>query len=167
MDKTNIEAMLAKADELLGKELPSGRQGERAYSGIARSAFEKISKARADGYSFVQICAVFAQAGLLPAKARPHSFRHAFYRETERRKRAEQLLKQTTSNTKTTLAKNELSMPKTAANTISAETEEERIKRLTRGMVKAGDGKLSKILTAASSSRLDNASIPSIHCMSR
>lgn len=139
METTNMEAAIAKADELFAKEKPSGKRGKRAaFSLLTRSAFEKVFKARTEGFSFVQICAVFEQVGLLPENTRPSSLRQTFYREEARRKKMAALSKQ--------ILGGKLAINKDAAkpNASEAETEEERIKRLTRGTIKTGDGKIIK-----------------------
>ena len=93
MEIEDVEAAIAQADELLKHESPFNRHEKDVYSKIARSAFENVRKARADGFSFVQICAAYEKAGLLPCKARSHSFRQAFYRERERQKKDKELSK--------------------------------------------------------------------------
>jgi hypothetical protein len=83
----------ARTDELLESETPLHRNINRTYSKTVRSAFEKVEKSRADGFSFTQICEAFEKAGLLPRQAHTHSFRQAFYREPKRRDREKELLR--------------------------------------------------------------------------
>jgi hypothetical protein len=93
MEPKDFEEALARAGELLEQEPPLNRNINRTYSQTVRSAFESVKKARADGFSFTQICGAFVKAGILPGQVRPHSFRQAFYREAKRRDREKELLR--------------------------------------------------------------------------
>jgi ribosomal protein RSM22 (predicted rRNA methylase) len=93
-EEADFKEAAARAEELLKGEEPRFRREPHAYSKTARSAFRIIQKARADGFSFVQICGAFEEAGLLPKKALPHSLRQAFYREAIRKKRGRELSEQ-------------------------------------------------------------------------
>jgi hypothetical protein len=89
----NFEGAPARAGGPLELETPLARNINRTYSKTMRAAFEKVEKARADGFSFTRIYAAFEKAGLLPYQAHPHSFRQAFYREAERRDREKELMR--------------------------------------------------------------------------
>jgi len=147
----DIEVAIAQAKELLKHEPPFNRHEKDAYSKIARTAFGNVKKARADGFSFVQICAAFEKAGLLPSKSHPHSFRQAFYREGERQKKDRELTKRILDNTETeketTLflpANPGEKRPEGKATLGSEEKEQERIKRITGATTKTGAGGIVK-----------------------
>ena len=150
MEAEDMEAAIAQADEVLKHEPPFNRHEQDAYSKIVRSAFENVRKARADGFSFVQICAAFEKAGLLPRKAHPHSFRQAFYREGVRQKKGRDLSKRISGYTeaeKKTMpppTNPEGKSPEAKAAPDREETEQERIKRVTGVKAKTGIGGIVK-----------------------
>lgn len=143
METGDMEAAIAKADALLEKEQPCGRQGTCMYSQVSKSAFESVSRARTDGFSFVQICDVFEKVGLLPGNSRSNSLRQAFYREAARRKRGKELLKRILDGAQAE-RKDAIALISQDDKKANAETEEERIKRLTSVLVNTGNGKIIK-----------------------
>jgi DNA-binding transcriptional MerR regulator len=67
-----------------------GRQNATAiYAQTMYAHFEEIQKLRAEGFTLATICKFLEKKGLLPAGCDIHSFRRAFRRETDRRKRTE------------------------------------------------------------------------------
>ena len=149
MEIEDVEAAIAQVDEALKSEQPFNRHEKNAYSKIAGPAFENIRKARADGFSFVQICAAYEKTGLLPRKARPHSFQQAFYREREKQKKSRELSKRVSdyaeADKKTTSLPMIPEKKKLEENPASVyEKTEQKIKEMTSYEVKTGTGNITK-----------------------
>jgi hypothetical protein len=89
----DIEAANERIEEILQNETPLDRKGGHVHSDTAKKFFGKIKSLRGRGFSFIQLCGAFEKAGLLPEKSNPYSLRQAFFRESARRAKAEELLK--------------------------------------------------------------------------
>jgi len=89
----DFEAASKRVEEILRNETPLNRKGGHVHSDTAKKFFGRIKSLRGRGFSFIQLCAAFEKAGMLPEKSNPYSLRQAFLRETARRDKAEELLK--------------------------------------------------------------------------
>jgi hypothetical protein len=147
MESKDFKEALARTDELLESETPPDRNINRTYSKTVRSAFEKVEKARADGFSFTQICEAFEKTGLLPGQAHPHSFRQAFYREARRRGREKELLmriKDDAGTSKKETIAEPLKAGPAKANPADSDSLADRIKSLTSSTEETALGTLTK-----------------------
>ena len=145
METKDFEEALEQAGELLVRETPLNRNMNQIYSKTMRSAFENVRKVRADGFGFTQICGAFAEAGLLPRQAHPHSFRQAFYREAKRRDREKELLKRIKDDIDASKKEAIPERPKTEPAKTSPDAGlTEKIKTLTSSKKETGLGTLTR-----------------------
>jgi hypothetical protein len=141
----DFEEAISRAGDLLVQETPLSRNINRTYSKTVRSAFEKVEKARADGFSFTQISGAFEESGLLPHQAHPHSFRQAFYREAKRRDREKELLRRIKGDAGTSKKETIPEPPKAEpAKANPADGLAEKIKSQTSSKKEMGLGTLTK-----------------------
>jgi hypothetical protein len=96
---SEFETVDEQVEEAIKGESPPRRRERCVYSDTARRFFSKIKALRGRGYSFVQICKAYEKAGQLPKRSNPYSFRQAFLRESGKRNREEELLKELKNDT--------------------------------------------------------------------
>jgi len=143
-------------ENILEREKPFDKIGERVYSRVIAGAFEKIGFLRGKGFSFVQIFNAFEKTGLLPKNPKYKCFIQAFQREKKRRSKADDLLN---------LLENNQGTEKKEVSPIAAKRireigkkpdprmpepdekarEQERIKELTGTLVDTGNGIIRKL----------------------
>jgi hypothetical protein len=153
LEAENFKEAMARAGELLERGVPLKRHEHNVYSKIVRLAFEDVQKARADGFSFTQICGAFEGVELLPQKAHPHSFRQAFYREKKRQEKEKKLLKRIKNGAHVEEKRSPMPAKMEETSPDKAEvkekesvetTEEELMRKVATPTKKTGFGKLTK-----------------------
>ena len=81
-------------DRLLAEEDAAGSTDMYCYAKTVVTSFEEIQSLRTKGMRFDKICKLFETTGFLPENANVHSFRQAFLRESARRNRTNELLRE-------------------------------------------------------------------------
>ena len=168
----DLELANERIEEILQHEKPLRRKGGYVYSIAARNFFNKIKVLRNRGFSFIQICGAFEKTGLLTEESNPYSFRQAFLRESAKRDRINELLRelkddpavekpapareqiQSGDNSASGVNKKDSSTPllinqekkrqETKIARSCEETEEERIKKMMSVTVNTGTGIIVK-----------------------
>jgi len=88
----NESVGLEVIENILESEEPFYKSTDHVFSSLIPAAFEKITLLREKGFSFVQICNAFVEAGFFPKNTNSKYFTQAFRREKKRRKKMDELL---------------------------------------------------------------------------
>jgi len=156
-DRVDLEVI----ENILESEEPFYKSTDHVFSSLIPAAFEKITLLRDKGFSFVQICDAFVEAGFLPKNTNPKYFTQAFRREKERQKKMDKLLGMVKSGGKPPKKEEELiASPTKKANSAATNSnkvaqnkggeaektdqEKERVRKMTGTVVDTGLGKIIK-----------------------
>jgi hypothetical protein len=145
----DFEAASERVEEILRNETPLNRKGGHIHSDTAKKFFGRIKSLRGRGFSFIQLCAAFEKAGILPEESNPYSLRQAFLREAARRDKAEELLKavKDTASEEAAAPSPKADMPVSASGGETAKdeaAEKEWIRKQLSTPVDTGLGKITK-----------------------
>ena len=144
----DLELANERIEEVLKNETPLRKKEGQVYSIAANNFYHKIKALRSRGFSFVQICGAFEKIGVLSGESNPYSFRQAFVRESTKRERTNELLRELKDDLATKepekTSQKDANTRKEESYKSNPDSMDESIRKLTGVVVDTGLGKIVK-----------------------